>query len=151
MNNGDALTKLADIIPPAPPAPLAWWPWLIAAFFIAALAVFAWWWRSRRRAVAASPLDRRVEALAALNNLHEEWTAKRIDDRDAAYRLATVLRLGLGLAQLSDEPPPVAVNEAPLWRDALAQLNRQRYPAARGQALPPALFEHARRWLAGER
>ena len=151
MNSGDALTRLADIIPPAPPAPLVWWPWLIAALIVATAALLVWWWRARRRAVAASPIDRRVDALAALNNVHAEWRAKRIDDRDAAYRLATVLRLGLGLAQLSDEPPPVAANEAPLWRDSLAQLNRQRYPAARGQALSPALFDHARRWLAGER
>ncbi len=151
MNSDDTLQRLADIIPPAPPAATPWWLWLLAALAFIAIAALVAGWIDRRRHRRATPADDlRGDALAALNVLRQTWEAKQIDDRDAAYRLATVLRRGLGLAQLSDDHPPAVVNDAPLWRDTLQQLNRQRYRPRREQPLPPELFEHARRWLTTE-
>ncbi|MEK7322563.1 MAG: DUF4381 family protein [Pseudomonadota bacterium] len=147
MNGDDTLRGLADIIPPAPPAATPWWLWLLAA--LALIAIVALVWRiTRRRTVP--PGDLRGDALAALRALRSAWEAKQIDDRDAAYRLATVLRRGLGLAQLSDDNPPAMINDAPLWRDTLQQLDRQRYRRQREQPLPPELFERAYRWLTAE-
>lgn len=149
--NGDAtLQRLADIIPPAPPAATPWWLWLLVALaFIAIVALVVWRITRRRRRTVPSG-DLRGDALAALSALRLAWEAKQIDDRDAAYRLATVLRRGLGLAQLSDDNPPATINDAPLWRDTLQQLDRQRYRRQRGQPLPPELFERAQRWLTAE-
>lgn len=150
MNGDDTLQRLADIIPPAPPAATPWWLWLLVALAFIAIVALVVWRITRRRRRAAPTGDLRGDALAALRALRVAWEAKQIDDRDAAYRLATVLRRGLGLAQLSDDNPPATINDAPLWRDTLQQLNRQRYRRQRGQPLPPELFERAHRWLTAE-
>lgn len=150
MNGDDTLQGLADVIPPAPPAATPWWLWLLAALAFIAIVALVVWRITRRRRRAAPSDDLRGDALAALSALRLAWEAKRIDDRDAAYRLATVLRRGLGLAQLSDDNPPATINDAPLWRDTLQQLDRQRYRRLRGQPLPPELFERAHRWLTTE-
>lgn len=150
MNGDDTLQRLADIIPPAPPAATPWWLWLLAALASIAIVALVAWRITRRRRRTAPSGDLRGDALAALNALRSAWEAKQIDDRDAAYRLATVLRRGLGLAQLSDDNPPAAINDAPLWRDTLQQLDRQRYRRQRERPLPPELFERVHRWLTAE-
>lgn len=150
MNGDDTLQRLADIIPPAPPAATPWWLWLLAALAVIAIVALVVWRITRRRRRTAPTGDLRGDALAALSAVRLAWEAKQIDDRDAAYRLATVLRRGLGLAQLSDDDPPATINDAPLWRDTLQQLDRQRYRPEREQPLPPELFERAHRWLTAE-
>lgn len=147
MTRDEALQKMADVIPPAPPDYTAWWFGALAAVAIAAAATAALLWRRRRRErpVTLSP---RIAAQRQLQQVYAAWKTHEIGDRDAAYRLAAILRLGLGLPQLWDAPPASAADDAALWRETLRQLHAQRYAAAGAPPLEAVLFDHARRWLA---
>jgi len=145
MNRDDDLQRLADVISPPPPDLQAWWFTAGAVLILAVAALVIWRLRRRRTPRRDDP---RTDAQAQLRTLRGAWEARTIGDRDAAYRLAAVLRLGLGLPQLSESPPPAAADDAALWREAMRQLHQQRYAAVTVQPLPAALFDHARRWLA---
>lgn len=150
MTREPTLQALADIVP-APAPVLGTTGWLAAALAVLAAAGAAaatvWWWRRRRRGRPAAIAAPRA-ALERLRALRSAWEAREIGDREAAYRLAALLRLGLGQSQLSATPPAPAAADAALWREALRQLDRQRYAAAAVQPLPAALFDRAAQWLA---
>lgn len=150
MTREDALQKLADVIPPAAPADTAggWLGAAVAAVILAAVAG-AWRWR-RQRAARPAHLAPRLAAQTQLQNLRAQWQAKTIDDRDAAYRLAALLRLGLALPHLPEAPPPAAADDVALWRETLRQLRELRYTAGGAPPLSASLFDHAQRWLAAE-
>ena len=147
MTRDEALQKMADVIPPAPPDYTAWWFGALAVVAIAAAATAALLWRRqyRKRPVTVSA---RTAAQRQLQQLCSAWKTNEVGDRDAAYRLAAILRLGLGLPQLSEAPPPSVADDAALWRETLRQLHAQRYAAAGAPPLEAALFDHAQRWLA---
>lgn len=150
MTRDEALQKLADVIPPpAPDDTAGWWLGAAAAAVIIATVAGAWRWR-RKRAARPAQLAPRLAAQTQLQNLRAHWQAKTIDDRDAAYRLAAILRLGLALPHLPEAPPPVAADDAALWRETLRQLRELRYTAAGAPPLSASLFDHAQRWLAAE-
>ena len=150
MTREEALQKLADVIPPAAPVDTAegWFGAAAAAVIIATVAG-AWRWR-RQRAALPAQLAPRLAAQTQLQNLRAQWQAKTIDDRDAAYRLAAILRLGLALPHLPEAPPPAAADDAALWRETLRQLRELRYTAGGAPPLSASLFDHAQRWLAAE-
>lgn len=149
MTENEALQKLADVIPPAAPDDTTWWLGVSAVVVIVATAAAAvlWWRKWPARAVALSP---HIAAQTQLQQLRTSWEAKTIGDRDAAYRLAAILRLGLALPQLSDAPPLAAADDAALWRETLRQLRELRYTAASAAPMSAAIFDHAHRWLAAE-
>jgi hypothetical protein len=146
----DNLAALADIELPAPPD----WRPLIAlaaaalAIVIAALVVYA---RRRRASPAASLAADQAEtgpraALLRLERLQREWSAGAIDARAAAYRLVTLLRLGLALPQLHPAAPPAGLNETE-WRETLCLLQDLRYRPAPEHALTGEVFARAHDWL----
>lgn len=144
MKQGVALQQLADVLPPPAPG----WGWAIAAASVAVLLTVAvsWWWMSSRRRS-----DRDIaapEARLRLRELRMAWRSRQVDDREAAYRLATLLRLGLGLTQLTSSLRPAAIAEARDWDRTLRELDRLRYCDAIGTALSPDCFDRAERWLA---
>jgi hypothetical protein len=159
MNEADTLAALADIELPAPPD---WRPLiaLAAALLIMTGALIAYIYikkriKKRRRRDAASlpltpPLSPREktsrEALARLEGLRQEWSAGAIDARAAAYRLGTMLRLGLGLPQLHPAAPPAGLDTNE-WRETLLLLQSLRYAPLPAQALTPDIFIRARHWL----
>jgi hypothetical protein len=147
----DPLAALADIELPDPPA--AWMPeWLMLVIAIAAAAVVVLGLAAHRRgarkaaASAPPPAPARAEARRRLDRLRRDWQAGGIDDREAAYRLCALLRIGLGLPQLDPASPPRSAEPAE-WAGMMAELRRLRYrPAERG--LEARLFDRAAEWLA---
>lgn len=154
--DADALAALADIEVPAPPewgaAALAGLLLILVAAAIGAAA----WHRLRRGQVPATAgtppvrLSPAAEALVRLDALQEHWRAGGVDDREAGYRLCTLLRIGLTLPALDPSVPPAGIPRPEEWRRCLQRLQRLRY-AARGETLAAEAFELARLWLASTR
>ena len=147
MQDTEALLgRMADIEMPPPPD----WTWLWATLLIAVLtALLAWWWRrprARKQAAPPPPPD----ACSELDRLQARWRARELTDRETAYRLAVILRLGLALPRLSPQCPAPLRHEEDAWRETVALLQHARY---RRDAAPidPRLFERVRRWLATEK
>jgi hypothetical protein len=141
----DPLDGLADIeMLPPPPVIGSTVALLVLASLIAA---FAWYhWKMRKRtpaALATVPASR--EALQRLATLQGEWEAGAIGDREAAYRLCALLRIGLGLRVLDPETVPAGVDEE-IWRRWHRELRHVRYRPAEG-ALTAAAFTTAKCWL----
>lgn len=152
MNATDPLAALADIELPAPPD---WRPLiaLAALLLLAALAGIFYLWHRRRHPTPAAPARAEAaapppecEARARLARLWQEWAAGAIDARAAAYRLGTLLRLGLELPQLHPAAPPAGLDPHE-WRETLTLLQGLRYAPAPPQALTPEIFARAQRWL----
>lgn len=145
MNEGVALKQLADILPPPAPGDWSWLPAVVAA--IAMLAAVGLLWFVKKRRARRGNLSAR-EARQRLAALRAAWQIRAVSDREAAYRLATLLRLGLALPQLTPQLRPNAVDNEPAWHETLAQLNALRYRDHTPATLPPQCFDHAEQWLA---
>ena len=146
MNEGVALSQLADILPP--PAPDgASWMLLVAGSIVVIVAVLALVWFVKKHRPRKITLPAR-EAQQRLRTLRAAWQARAISDREAAYRLATLLRLGLALPQLAPQLRPAAVDNEQWWHETLTQLNALRYRDHAPSTLPPQCFDRAERWLA---
>lgn len=149
----DPLAGLADIEVLAP-APLmdAAATLLLAALLLAILAGSLGWYRYRRRLRRPSPpgptLPPAREAAQRLAGLQAEWEAGVTSDRDAAYRLCTLLRNGFALRALDPAAPPAGL-DADAWRQALDTLRRARYQAS-AAPLTAASFASAHAWLKRE-
>lgn len=92
-------------------------------------------------ATPASPID---DALMRLDALTTAWQAGNIKEREAAYRLVTLLRLGLGLPQLPPKAPAGIPQAA--WESLLDHCSALRYrPGAAG--LDAQMFSQVRAWL----
>jgi hypothetical protein len=142
----DPLDRLADIEmlpPPSAPGGAG-----VVALAIIAVAALIWYLR-KARSKESAPVARapHQEALQRLDALRAEWLHGAIDDREAAYRLCTLLRIGLGLERLDPEQAPVGL-EAETWRSWHLDMQRARYPAS-GHPLTEALFATAASWLQG--
>ncbi len=133
----ELLQRLADIAPP--PAP-DWRPLLLAGGVLLALLLLTLAWYLARR-----PQTPRRAALKRLRLLERQWRQGRCNERETAYRLAAILRLGLGLEQLQAAPEARHEGE---WRQFVAQLDELRYQAQPRRRLSSELFNKARRWLA---
>ena len=145
MKEGVALSQLADILPPPVPSGPNWM--LLAQIGIVCLItalILVWFIKKRfsRRAVSSAR-----EAVQRLATLREAWRSHTISDREAAYRLAALLRLGLALPQLNARKRPAFVQDETLWRETLDQLHTLRYRNQPVVALSAECFEHTERWL----
>jgi len=144
MNEGVALQQLADVLPP--PAPDGYWiAWFLVLVVVTAAA--GGWWRMRRRRTRDG-LAPAHEARRRLRALRDAWQSQSVADRDAAYRLANLLRLGLRLPQLTPERRPATVADAGAWERTLTELHALRYRRAVGSALSARCFDLADEWLA---
>ena len=145
MKEGVALSQLADILPPPPPGGPGWL--LLSLIGLACLVVVIGllWFMKKRHAPRGVSSSR--EARQKLAALHSAWQSHAVSDREAAYRLATLLRLGLALPQLDTLKPPSVVEDGMAWRETLRQLHTLRYRQQTGSVLSSQCFEHAKRWL----
>ena len=143
MKEGVALSQLADILPPPPPSGLDWM--LLGIVCLLVTVIGLWFMRkrlSRKTPSSAREAQRRIKALSTA------WQAHKLSDREAAYRLATLLRMGLTLPQLSAHVRPNTVEDEVTWRETLEQLHALRYQDHPKSSLSNQCFERAERWLA---
>ena len=146
MNEDAALRQLADILPPpAPGGPD--WTLLVLAGIVCIVAAAALLWFIKKHQAHRKNLPAR-EARQRLAVLRNAWQAHTLSDREAAYHLATLLRLGLALPQLSAQLCPHAVEDDASWRETLEQLQALRYCNEAACTLSPQSFDRAEHWLA---
>lgn len=143
----DPLAGLSDIDRLAP-APV--WPETAALVLLGLGAVVLVVAARRRRAQRAASADpagqRRQEAQRRLEAVHRDWRVGRLPDREAAYRLGALLRIGLALDRLRPTEVPAGVGDAAAWEAMVTRLAQARYGRT-GGTLDEALFDAASRWL----
>ena len=149
MKEGVALSQLADILPPPVPGGPDWMQLVIAGMVCLAAAALGLWFMKRR--LARQGNSSAQAARRHLAALRKEWQAHSVTDREAAYRLATLLRLGLALPQLNAQSCPNAVKDEKSWRETLGHLHALRYDDKSVSSLSPRSFDLAERWLAAAR
>ncbi len=144
MQDTDALlARLADIEMPQSPE---WtWLWLVLLLLLALAVALFWWWR-RPRPEGKTTTAPSLDACAELDRLQAQWLAGQLADRETAFRLATILRLGLALPQLTPRCPAPLRHEEDAWRKTVMLLQRARYRKT-SEAIEPEVFERARHWL----
>ncbi len=98
MNNPDFTTQLADIEIPAPLPATTDFIWLGLGLLVTALLITVIVLRRKKNTTPPAAL-----ALKKLDDLERQWQQGTLDTRQAAYQLATLLRLGLELKQLTCE------------------------------------------------
>lgn len=141
------IAKLAILDAPLPP------DWTVPLFimgFIVILMPIATIMLTLRinRARSNTHLSLKQQALIQLNKLETAYASQQCDQRQAAYQLATLLRLGLSLQQFDDSP----FQNDPHWQRLTLSLNNLRYPAdaellGNEHALSAETFQAARHWL----
>lgn len=146
MNEDIALQKLADILPPPAPSGPGWLL-IVTAIAVAVVAIFTivWFVKKHRLHKSVLPAHEAQQRLTALRNA---WQARTVSDREAAYRLATLLRLGLVLPQLTPQIRPAVVDDALTWNETLTRLHELRYRDQASFTLSPQFFDRAEQWLA---
>lgn len=144
MNDDHGLATLADIVLPPPPD---WQPlWLTIAFVltVTALAIAAFWvYQRKRKKKNHSPSQAPLSALA---EIEQQWHTGALASRETAYRLATVLRLGMGVPQLTCHPPASLADQQSRWETLVHSLERIRY-APHTSTLDEQWFGWIREWL----
>lgn len=144
MNEDRALATLADIILPPPPDWHSFW--LITAIMLAVLAlvIAALYFyvrksRLRQRAAPSSPLNE-------LATLEKQWRDGVLPTRETAYRLATLLRVGMGIPQLTRHPPLAFASQDSRWETLIRALEHIRY-APHNSTFDTQWFDWTREWL----
>ena len=150
VNNAEVLSRLADIELPVPPD---WQPLLIVSGVIVVALLLIIFTRLYIRHGAKLSTDTGVHldpALAAhlqLQQLINDWQSRIINDREAAYRLTTLLRLGLGLPQLTPTCPPHIAADQQAWQETVMICTRLRYQQTPVAQMSLEIFQHAEQWL----
>lgn len=135
--------QLADIeLPPEP----NWWPliWIVLGFLLIQTLFTVIMLKKRRSAANKTLPD---DAQQRLQQIQQQWQHDELNSRDAAYQLATVLRLGLGLKQLKQTPPEFLSDQRTQWQSVIKQLQQLRYEANCKAILNDELFSTIQDWL----
>ncbi len=149
-NNSEVLSRLADIELPAPPD---WQPLLITGGVITIallLIVFIRLYIQRRKKISAynnKLSDPALTARLKLQQLINDWQSHTVNDREAAYRLTTLLRLGLGLPQLTPICPPHIAADQRAWQETVSLCTNLRYQKIPGTHLSLEVFQRVEQWL----
>lgn len=148
INNTAFFERLADIEPPAEPA---LWPLFVIGLAICiAIAALLLWGYLRYSDKKPQPVREpslAQQATARLAAIEAAWQLGEIDARETAYRLSTVLRLGLGLPQLSEQCPQLLTEERKQWQQTIKLFEQLRYKPTTGQQLPEEIFTQLHHWL----
>jgi len=148
MNETDLLTKIADIELPAPPD---WWP-VITGIVAVTLIIVIFGLLTWRIIKGSKKLDDTStftigHSHVLLERLQDEWSRGRISDREASYQLSTLLRLGLGLPQLTPHCPASLKTDTTVWEETIRIFNQLRYQKIPETRLAPDIFSNAKKWL----
>ncbi|MCF6324964.1 MAG: hypothetical protein L3J89_11700 [Gammaproteobacteria bacterium] len=145
INHALILDRLADVQLPAEPM-----LWPIFVFIVVMLIIIALIYLGYRRYQSpppAQPDSHAQQALEKLTIVESAWANNEIDAREAAYRLSTLLRLGLNLPQLNHHCPSALADSSQAWQQTLALFNQQRYQPATTPLLTSNTFDQLRQWL----
>ncbi len=149
MNDIIPLQQLADIeLPPAPQ-----WQSVFTVTGLITLVVGAIMWRiwlaikNRRQATTNRVSHRADNPLDKLEEIRQYWKDGQIDARETAYRLAALIRVALGLPQLTANCPDVVTTSRDHWPKTIDILTRARYRPVSDIQLSPATFDRIRYWL----
>lgn len=136
--------QLAGIEPPPGPN---WWPliWMLVGIAIAAVLLIIWVLRWRHK--SGPNQTPAATAIQRLNRLRQAWQTGELESRQAAYQLATLLRLGLGLRQLDHTPPPPLAGQQPQWQATITLLQQIRYQPDSNAKLTEQTFSQIQQWL----
>jgi len=148
MNEAELLNKMADIELPAPPE---WEPIIIAVsvtllIVLAAAFIIRKNTRRNRKQDASLPVNIR-HSNSVLEELEGQWSKGHITDREASYQLSTLLRLGLGLPQLSADCPADIASDAITWNKTIQLFNQLRYRKITATKLTVEDFNNVKKWL----
>ena len=150
LHNSEILNRLADIELPAPPD---WQPLLTASSIIIMalmLTVLVRLYILRRKKNSIYNNRNSDPALTArlkLQQLIKDWKSHTLTDREAAYQLTTLLRLGLGLPQLTHICPPYLAADQQAWQETVSLCTSLRYHRISGMQLSLEVFQRAEQWL----
>ena len=146
INHAPMLARLADVQLPSEPT-----LWPAFTFISVMLIVIALIYLGYRRYQSAPPAQSNSNAQQALEKLtivENAWANNDIDARETAYRLSTLLRLGLNLPQLNHHCPPSLAHSKQTWQQTLTLFNQLRYQShTTTQPLTRDTFEQLRLWL----
>ena len=135
--------QLAGIeLPPEPD----WWPliWTIAGLVMVTLIIALVVWRKSKTKKHQTLAD---EAPQRLKQIQQQWQSGELDQRNTAYQLATVLRIGLNLKQLDHSTPESLADQQLQWQTTIKLLQQLRYQADSTVRLTDETFATIQHWL----
>lgn len=144
MNDDHGLATLADIVLPPSPDWQPMWLTMTFALVVTALMIASFWVYQRSRKMTNHGIP--PTPLHTLAKIEQQWHAGSLTPRETAYRLATVLRLGMGMPQLTCHPPASLADQQSRWETLIHELDRIRY-APLTSPLDEQWFEWVREWL----
>ncbi len=150
INNAAFYDRLADVQLPVEPS---LWPGLatVAAITVVVIVMTYLGYRRYSRATSPTPETNTThQALKRLNTIEQAWLANEIDTRETVYRLTTVLRLGLGLSQLTTRCPEQLrgdQGQQTQWQQTLAHFEQLRYQPQPTHQIERETFAKLRQWL----
>lgn len=154
MSDAEILNRLADIELPSPPD---WQPLLIAGgavIGVLILTALIYIYIQRREKTRSDDnarpdpaIDPAIIAQEKLQQLIADWQSCAIDDREAAYRLATLLRLGLALPQITRQRPDTVAADQHIWQETIEMCEQLRYQQMPGRHLSLEILQRAEQWL----
>lgn len=144
--NTDILSRLADVEPPLPPDYRVLYMTAAIVFIVVVMALFAW--RFSRQSKSKTIKEETVDTANAVSELTKLLAARSsLDSRLFAYRLTTVLRLGLHLQQLTRECPDCIGVAREQWPRIVTTLQQMRYTEQCEAAFDEDAIETIRTWL----
>lgn len=145
MNSEQLLIQLADIeIPVTESSSTPALGWIFLALVTLSLGIYFFLHKRAKKNALTQPQG---IALTKLEQLEKQWQMGKTPTRQIAYQLSTVLRLGLGLPQLTETPPPFIQQNKENWKNTITLLQRLRYASHETEALNYETFSLARSWL----
>ena len=145
LNHAPILDRLADVQLPAEPS---LWPaiTIISAIVITVGLAYLRYHR-RQTSPITETSNNAQQALERLAIVEKAWADGKIDARETAYRLNTLLRLGLNLPQLNHHCPAVLTDHHHAWQQTHQLFNQLRYQPHTAQPLDSSTFDQIRLWL----
>ncbi len=145
MNETIPFDILADIELPNEPN---WYSEITLAVIASSLFLILIVWRIGQRKALQQTKPETINAEQVFNDILDKHQSANISQREAAFRIATVLRLSLKLPQLTTQAPERLKDEQSLWCTTIQQLEALRYQHNCDTRLSPELTQQVRRWIA---
>jgi len=145
MNEAIPFNMLADIELPNEPS---WYSEIILVVIASGLLLLLIAWRIMKRKPLRQIQLETINPEQVFNDILAQHQSTKINQREAAFRIATVLRLSLKLPQLTLQAPEILQHEQTLWHQTIQQLEQLRYQHNCDAPLSPELTQQVRRWIA---